>query len=277
MLGAQEFIGVAQRYPEVESSSFAEWLLDTFAICGKERSPMVADETVLLKFSHQTNGFQLQSQDVRWNIPIARLEWFDIRNVGPEGLPTTISSSNSVGHWKFWSLGSTELISGAMRSFVTYSGTCSLDLGTPVYAQHPIVMNRECYPRIEAPIPLAILPIWERHEKLTHARDDAGLKEFLVLFDDSDLLPSQGCDLLELEELAEMLADLRGKRTLVTSLDITLKQVNAIPGSPLNCTQQISMTTHHFGDIGHPLQFQAHRSLQKLTHPFMWPLAAIYL
>ena len=108
---------------------------------------------------------------------------------------------------------------------MTSSGTCSLDLGVSVFAQHLKLMIRECYPRVEAPSPWAILPIWEQYEKLTHARDDAGLKKFLNSFDDSGLLPNHGCDLLELDKISEMLADRRGKRALVTGSNTSPKLV----------------------------------------------------
>ncbi|OAG41893.1 hypothetical protein AYO21_03896 [Fonsecaea monophora] len=213
MLNIREFVALAQRRPEVASSSFAEWLSDTFAIYNTEQVPQVASNAVLLKF----NNGQLQSQDGQWRIPVSRPGWFDIGDVGPGGLPTKLSSTNLLGHWKFWSPESSDFISGAMRSLVTSSGTCSLDLGVPVFAQHPKLMIRECYSWVGVPSPSAILPIWERYENLNHARDDAALQELLISFDDSGLLPSQGCDMLEREKFTEMLTDLRGKRALVTS------------------------------------------------------------
>lgn len=58
---------------------------------------------------------------------------------------TLLKDSPGLDLWKFWTLGHHEFTAAAVRSFVTSSGTCSLDLGIPDFAQHPNFMIRECY------------------------------------------------------------------------------------------------------------------------------------
>ena len=124
------------REPKVVSSEFAEWLTDRYTL------------------SETRQCFDSQNKFVE--MPISRPAWFRLEDVDDRGLPRRTSSLNSPGLWKFWSPGHTEFTSAAMRSFVTSSGTCSLDLGIPDFAKHPMIMIRECYqarePEIISPI-----------------------------------------------------------------------------------------------------------------------------
>jgi hypothetical protein len=98
MLNIQEFMGLAQRRPEVASPKFAEWLSDTFAICSNGQAVQVTDNPALLDFNDDELGRMLRSRDRHWNIPVARPGWFALDDVGPTGLPTKLSSASIMGH-----------------------------------------------------------------------------------------------------------------------------------------------------------------------------------
>ena len=117
MLSVRDFMNLAKREPRVASPNFAEWLDDTYSLLHDQS--MVA-----------ANGQRL-------DVPPSRPGWFDLDCVAADGFPSKISSSPGAGKWKFWTQGDSSFKAAAARSFVTPSGTCSLDLGIPSFAQHP--------------------------------------------------------------------------------------------------------------------------------------------
>lgn len=137
MLSVREFMALAKREPRVASSQFGEWLTD--------------------KYSVDSEGRTLDSQGSLVQVAMARPAWFDLGDIDESGLPSKLSTSSSSGKWKFWTPGHTEFQSGAIRGFVTSSGTCSFDLGIPTFAKHPMLMIRECYRHKE---PNLVRPIY---------------------------------------------------------------------------------------------------------------------
>jgi hypothetical protein len=69
---------------------------------------------------------------------------------------------------------------GAMRSFVTLSGTCSLDLGIQAKARHPMAMIRECYPTLKPEESSPIESIWNDYLSVTKRRNDDEIKKFIL-------------------------------------------------------------------------------------------------
>ena len=67
-----------------------------------------------------------------------------------------------------------------MRSFVTSSGSYSLNLGIPAFAKHPMIMIRECYKARELEKESPIHSIWNEYEYLTQRKDDIAIREFLA-------------------------------------------------------------------------------------------------
>jgi len=141
-LSVRQFMGLASRTPEVASPRFAEWLSDTYII--------------------DSNGICYDNSGSIVDLPHGRPGWFRLEDVSYEGYPMKVNDQNSIGLWKYWSpnLNDPGVKCGAMRSFVTSSGTCSLDLGIPAGARHPIVMVRECYSALKPEEVSPIESIW---------------------------------------------------------------------------------------------------------------------
>jgi hypothetical protein len=123
ILSVKEFMNLAKREPRVASSDFAEWLNDTFVLF--------------------QDGRMVNSNGSTLNVPVSRPGWFYLDSIGADGLPTAISALPEPGKWKFWTQNDSSFSAAAVRSFVTSSGTCSLDLGIPPFARHPNLMIRE--------------------------------------------------------------------------------------------------------------------------------------
>ena len=112
-LSISQFMDLARRRAEVNSSHFTEWFTDSYSLS--------ADGTC---------GNHLV-EDVP--LPVGRPGWFRLEHIDQQGFPTQINSRSTLGQWKYWSPNSDDIgvKCGAMRSFVTSSGTCALDLGIP--------------------------------------------------------------------------------------------------------------------------------------------------
>ncbi|KUJ24631.1 DHH phosphoesterase [Mollisia scopiformis] len=143
---------------------------------------------------------------------LAQPGWFNLDEIDHDGLPTTLSPTNQPGLWKFWSPESTEHVCGAVRSFVTSSGTCSLDLGIPIFAKHPKIMLRECYEKLEPPVPSPLCTIWPKYEKLIHLRDTLSLQRFLKELDISKIS-------ISIEDYQDDFLYNRGKERLIDLID----------------------------------------------------------
>lgn len=118
---------LARREPRVASDVFAEWLLDSYTLSSDKR---------MIDFS---------GRDVV--VPPSRPGWFDLDDIGDNGLPTQISGSPAAGKWKFWTHEDDRFVSSAVRSFVTSAGACSLDLGIPQFASHPNFDDQRMQPQ----------------------------------------------------------------------------------------------------------------------------------
>ncbi|KAK6330807.1 hypothetical protein TWF718_003006 [Orbilia javanica] len=196
MMSVAEYMSLLQRAPQIASSHFAEWLSDTYSF---------------------DQGEYLDSTGKGISQYTARPGWFDPMATDSEGYPSGLVDFNAPSMWKFWSPGDPELVTGAMRGFVSSSATCSLDLGIPVFAQHPMIMIRECYRKKFAAKKSPILSIWSRYNDLTLSRDDAGVRDFLLSLNLDNLRPEDTVDEFQAAKEHEMLVDLRGKRQLLTN------------------------------------------------------------
>ncbi|ORY09811.1 hypothetical protein BCR34DRAFT_540285 [Clohesyomyces aquaticus] len=204
MLTVQEYMGLVGRHPEVASHYFAEWLHDTYATRANTSTSHYID----------TKGSR---------IPIGRPGWFSISDVGERGLPKRVDELPQPGLWKFWSPDFTDFVSGALRNFVTSSGTCSLDLGIPIFATHPKIMIRECYKTLPSARSSELAVVWKTYQQLTQVKDNEGIRSLLLSLDLSNLSPLYNNDEFELHKEQEMLADLRGKKRLLLDDNDQLK------------------------------------------------------
>lgn len=196
LLSVQEFMHLAKRLPCVASHDFAEWLNDTFTL-----SP---DGKCILDSSGGTT-----------TLSHARPAWFELDSIGKDGLPTTTTTSPDMNLWKFWTPGDPDFVAAATRSFVTSSGTCSLDLGIPAFAQHSNFMIRECYREHPPSFSSPLDAIWPIYESKTFGRNDDEIEQFLKSIDPRNLLPTGDMDAFEAEKDCERLIDLLGKRRLL--------------------------------------------------------------
>ncbi|KAK6502687.1 hypothetical protein TWF506_003265 [Arthrobotrys conoides] len=220
MMSVSEYMSLLQRAPQIASPHFAEWLSDTFSFCEGD----YLDATGRKLFSYT-----------------ARPGWFDPRLTNSEGYPLSLVGCNVPSMWKFWTPGDPDLVSGALRGFVSSSATCSLDLGIPVFAQHPMMMIRECYRKKLLVTKSPILSIWSRYNSLTLSRDDAKIRDFLLSLDLDSLKPEETVDEFQAAKELEMLVDMRGKRLLLTNdsdcnmriigLSDMIKAFEVVPGS----------------------------------------------
>lgn len=170
MLNVREFMQLAQRHPELQSEEFSEWLSDTYEIELEGRNKLPTSKQTPTLLHQYPSGSHLVSSTCSTKIPIARPGWFHLNDIGEDGIPIKPSSSNQPDHWKFWSPESTQHILGAMRGFVSSSGTCSLDLGIPTTAMHSKIMIREIYEKPIAPRASVIDSLWPTYEDLIHSR-----------------------------------------------------------------------------------------------------------
>lgn len=194
-LSVRDFMALVRRESKVASSEFAEWLIDRYTL------------------SETRQCFDSQNEFVE--MPISRPAWFRLEDVDDRGLPGRTSSSNSPGLWKFWSPGHTEFTSAAMRSFVTSSGSCSLDLGIPAFAKHPMIMIRECYQARELEKISPIHSIWNEYEYLTQRKDDVAIRKFFASLQvEEQHIGSTFNEFLNDKE-REMWYDLAGKKRLL--------------------------------------------------------------
>lgn len=151
MLSVRDFMHLSQRIPKVRSQDFSKWLSDSYCINTKEKVFDVSSKVSRLYQKPSFSASTLVSDNNEIEIPTARPGWFSLSQIGDNGLTMKLSLLNEPDHWKFWSPESADFICGAMRSFVTSSGTCSLDLEIPVFAKHPKIMIRECYDHVTPP------------------------------------------------------------------------------------------------------------------------------
>ncbi|KAI1422157.1 hypothetical protein F5Y12DRAFT_786959 [Xylaria sp. FL1777] len=220
MLSVQDFMHLARREPRVASNEFAEWLSDSYTLSSKHR--------------------MLDSSGKELNIPPSRPGWFNIDDIASSGLPCNISSAPDAGRWKFWSLEDVGFRSSAVRSFVTSSGTCSLDLGIPHFARHPSLMVRECYRKKPCVSVHPLDKLWLDYETKTLSRRDDEIQD---LFHNLNLDHATG--FTEQDEFIairnhERLCDLKGKKRLsvgdfndlqVVSFNTIADILDEMPGS----------------------------------------------
>jgi len=190
-ISVAQYMRLALREPRVASSKFAEWLTDPYTM----REGRMSDVVGNIVYSDT-----------------ARPGWFDLTCIGERGLPPSFANESGLHKWKLWTLGHGYMTSGAMRGFVTSSGTCSLDLGIPVFARHPNIMIREAY--AGEPI-VAYSPLeatWQRYQSLLQCgrRDDKALDTMRKDFTDDDLHAGDTVDSFLEEKHNEMRRDLVG-------------------------------------------------------------------
>lgn len=230
MLSVRDFMHLAVREPRVASPHFAEWLSGTYEL--------------------SKTGETLDHNGNNVDTPVSRPGWFNLSDIGGCGNPRKRVSSNEEGLWKFWTPGSSEWKSAAVRSYVTSSGTCSLDLGIPTFAKHPMMMLRECYPAKRS-IPVSpINKIWHQYEAVTHSKDNKKIRDFLTSIDSPSLVQqTDGLESFLMEKEQEMAVDILGKRTLLLGQFSHLKKLSkADMMSTLKRTTQEATTMV----IGHP-------------------------
>ena len=146
---------LASRRLEVASPRFAEWLADTYTTNSKG-------------ICHDSLGEVVE-------LPHSRPGWFSLEDTDAHEFPTKVNERNSLGLWKYWSPNPHDprIKCGAMRSFMTSSGTCSLDLGIPAVARHAMVMIRECYLVLKPEVVSPLESIWNNYLSITKRREDA--------------------------------------------------------------------------------------------------------
>jgi hypothetical protein len=225
VLSLRDYVRIAREVPEVMSSDFAEWLSDTYVFEQGDKTPKHYPDTNLLRKSSSASEKVLRTTSGKLEIPVGRPGWFDFASLGEDGLPTRLNETSQPGDWKFWSLEATEHTSGALRNFVTSSGTCSLDLGIPVFARHPKIMMRECYKSLAPPSPSPIMVVWEEYEKLTQSRNDNAIRSFLGSIDLDGLHSSHAADEFIACKEMEMHIDMKGKQTLLAHCTGTLPKI----------------------------------------------------
>ena len=194
-LSVRDYMALVLREPKVASPDFAEWLTDRYTL------------------STTRQCFNFQNELVE--MPISRPAWFKLEDADDRGLPRRTISSNAPGLWKFWSPGHTDFTSAAIRSFVTSSGTCSLDLGIPVFAKHPMVMIRECYQAREPDRISPIHSIWSKYECLTQNKDDVAIRNFFASLQIEEENIGDSFDEFVNDKEREMWCDLAGKKRLL--------------------------------------------------------------
>ncbi|KAM7192132.1 DHH phosphoesterase [Rhypophila sp. PSN 637] len=199
MLSVRDYMNLAKREPRVASPHFAEWLDDTFSL--------LPDQEVMVNASGQ-----------RLDIPPSRPGWFDIESVRVgDGLPSTTSSSPGAGRWKIWTQNDRTFKAAAVRSFVTSSGTCSLDMGIPPFAQHPNFMIREAYRSQPKSVDNPFDTIWAEYERKTLQRNDPEIAQFFRTLDVNSLTAPgpKGLDGFVAAKNQEKVSDLIGKKRLL--------------------------------------------------------------
>lgn len=228
VLDVKQFMHLAQRETSVASPDFAEWLHDTFS----------------LSADHQ----MLDAKDKPLSIPASRPAWFNLCDVGDDGLPAEISPKPAAGKWKFWTLDDPSFVSGAVRSFVTSSGTCSLDLGIPRFAKHANLMIRECYRKEPSLFASPLENIWRRYENLTLARNDDEIKDFFDSLElDETMIKDRGLDEFMSHKNSERFVDLAGKKRLMNGHFDGLQAVNIVDSTPATCPDTV--TTYVAGHL----------------------------
>ncbi|KAL7930848.1 hypothetical protein V8C35DRAFT_324056 [Trichoderma chlorosporum] len=197
MLSVREFMHLARREPRVASDMFAEWLLDSYTLSSDKRMIDLSGREVV--------------------VPPSRPGWFDLEDIGDDGLPTKISGSLAAGRWKFWTHEDDRFVSSAVRSFVTSAGACSLDLGIPQFASHPNLMIRECYYKAPCEMKHPMDQIWAKYEDMTLRKANDELKQFFTLLDLGALKKNHAdSDQFVSEKNAERISDLSGKQRLIS-------------------------------------------------------------
>ncbi|KAL7797735.1 hypothetical protein V8C43DRAFT_313887 [Trichoderma afarasin] len=196
MLSVREYMHLARREPRVASEVFAEWLVDSYTLSSDKR---------MIDFS----GREVV-------VPPSRPGWFDLDDIGDDGLPTQISGSPAAGKWKLWTHEDDRFVSSAVRSFVTSAGACSLDLGIPQFASHPNLMIRECYRKEPCIMKHPMDQIWAKYEDMTLRKANDELKQFFTLLDIGTLKENHADpNKLVSEKNAERIFDLSGKQRLI--------------------------------------------------------------
>lgn len=195
-LSVAEFMDLAKREPRVASVNFAEWFADRYTL--------TEDSQIL-----DSNG-QIVA------ITPARPGWFVLDDIDHRGLPNKIFKSSSLGLWKFWTPDHCGLTFGGLRSFVTSSGTCSLDMGIPVFAKHRMIMIRECYRSMPPETKSPLESIWSTYQSLTRQRGDKAIRSFITALKLDNVSPADHIDGFLVEREREMISDLTGKKRLLT-------------------------------------------------------------
>ena len=196
VLSVSEFMSLVKREPRVASSEFAEWLTDRYTL--------------------SKSGKMLDAQGKVVRAPTARPGWFDLEDCDERGLPTKLSYMNVPSMWKFWTPGSSEWEAGAMRSFVTSSGTCSLDLGIPTFAQHPMIMIRECYRTKVERTTSPLEALYNDYQLLTLSKNDQKIEAFFESLDLPEMDTTNPMDEFVKDKEKEMAVDLLGKKRLLS-------------------------------------------------------------
>jgi hypothetical protein len=192
----RQYIALAQREPRVASTEFAEWLADTYTY----KDSVVFD----------SNGAPIP-------MPSARPGWFGLANTDEHGIPITLTATSSLDEWKFWTPCDPTFQSGAIRGFVTSSGTCSLDLGIPVFARHPKLMMREAYRSRPSDLDCPLDHTFAEYQSLImrEKKDDDALKDFLVRLTAEQLSFDEVSNDMMTEKRREMVIDLIGMRRIL--------------------------------------------------------------
>ena len=195
-LSVSQYMALAVREPRAASTEFAEWLTDRYTY--KE-------------------GIMFDSDGSPTSVSIARPGWFDLENTDEHGIPNALTRTSSPGKWKFWSLVDPTIQSGAVRSFVTSSGTCSLDLGIPVFAQHSRIMIREAYRCKPCELDCPLDRTFAKYQSLVmkETKNDAALERLLLSLSAEDLAFDHSLDSMITEKRKEMTVDLVGKRRVL--------------------------------------------------------------
>lgn len=213
VLSVREFMHLVHRHPQLQSEHFAEWLADTYQLQETVRNPAADTNPIIL---HQkSSSAHLISSDGSVRIPISRPGWFHLSDIGEDGLPSKLSSLSQSGHWKFWSPESTDHTLGALRGFVSSSGTCSLDLGIPAIAKHPKIMIREVYEKVLPLVTSPLIKTWPIYKQLVDTRDCNTLAKFLDEHDLNSIRIIEPEDHLASHRINEQLIDMKGKKRLL--------------------------------------------------------------
>lgn len=125
----------------LQSESFVEWF---DVVLHRDEQ----DNITMIEHPDVDEGGEFTGTIQTIQQPVGRPGWFlPIENINPDsGMPFNVEKEHpddDAQLWKYWSTFKLNQIVGAIRGFVTSSGTASFDLDIPYDSKQPVLMVRE--------------------------------------------------------------------------------------------------------------------------------------